>query len=164
MASEIFFRGTTVEVDVRSFGNQAQLASVGTRLQQLGMQVVASSTPSSVIEGHLPIGQLTAAATLPGVVGIDPAYRPRFGNQGSANDQGEQVLRADVAKQQFAINGSGITVGVLSDSANKFQGGLADSIRTGDLPPAARINLLQDGPDGSTDEGRAMLEDIYDIA
>jgi len=71
------------------------------------------------------------------------------------------------AIQQFpGLNGSGITVGVLSDSANRFQGGLQDSINTGDLPPVSRISILADEPVGgiNSDEGRAMMELIYDMA
>jgi hypothetical protein len=82
---------------------------------------------------------------------------------GDCENQGDQVLRADVARTQFAVNGAGVTVGVLSDSVNRLAGGLADSVRTGDLP--ANVTVLQDlvGP-GGTDEGRAMLEQIHDIA
>ena len=55
-----------------------------------------------------------------------------------------------------------MTVGVLSDSVNQFAAAWPTRSTTGDLP--ANVNVLQDGPAGSTDEGRAMLENIHDIA
>ena len=68
-----------------------------------------------------------------------------------------------------------MTVGVLSDSVNQAANpgteppGLAGSVQTGDLPSGSglggsAVNVLSDGPAGSTDEGRAMLENIHDIA
>ena len=53
-------------------------------------------------------------------------------------------------------------VGVISDSVNQFEHGLADSVATGDLPKG--VQIIQDGLPGDTDEGRAMLEEIHDIA
>jgi large repetitive protein len=167
LSKQISFVGTYVGVDVRGFGGTAaSLGSLSTQLQGLGMQVRAADVKTSIVEGIVPIGQLPAVAALSSVVGIDPIYKPIFFNQGKANDQGEQVMLADAAKQQFGVNGAGVTVGVISDSANEFQGGLATSIGTGDLPPISRINVLQDAaPNTSnTDEGRAMMEDIFDVA
>ncbi len=60
-----------------------------------------------------------------------------------------------------------MTVGVLSDSVNQYPTtgtGISASVASGDLPSNPPVNVLQDGPAGSTDEGRAMLENIYDIA
>ena len=57
-----------------------------------------------------------------------------------------------------------MTVGVVSDSVNQYNGGLSDSESTGNLPTSPPVNVLSDGPAGSTDEGRAILEDIYDVA
>ncbi len=61
------------------------------------------------------------------------------------------------------LNGAGLTIGILSDSFN-VNGGEASDIAAGLLPPADQINILQEGPPGSTDEGRAMAQLIYAIA
>ncbi|MFM7150446.1 MAG: S8 family serine peptidase, partial [Gemmataceae bacterium] len=57
---------------------------------------------------------------------------------------------------------------MISDSVNQVNSdefadrGLAESWRTGDLPTS--IQILMDGPDNSSDEGRQILEVIHDIA
>ena len=53
---------------------------------------------------------------------------------------------ADVARTQFSVDGTGVTVGVLSDSVSQFAGGLADSYETGDLGASNPVNVIQDGP------------------
>jgi hypothetical protein len=58
---------------------------------------------------------------------------------------------------------AGIKVGVLSDSFNDLGGAAADEA-DGALPPASQIQILNDLPSGGTDEGRAMMQIIHDIA
>jgi hypothetical protein len=67
-----------------------------------------------------------------------------------------------VARTRFGVDGSGIAVGVLSDSFNCLGGAAAD-VANGDLSPVA---VLQEEPDCSsgTDEGRAMLQIVHDLA
>src|SRR5262249_47320114 len=93
-------------------------------------------------------------------------YKPRSSAvyQGIAYNEAETSLFADVARGQFNVDGTGVTVGVLSDSVSQFGGGLASSYATGDLNPNNPALVIQDGPAGSEDEGRAMLENIHDIA
>ena len=50
----------------------------------------------------------------------------------------------------------------MSDSINRVGAGVAGSQATGDLP--ANVQVLADGPPGSSDEGRAMAEIVYDTA
>ena len=52
-------------------------------------------------------------------------------------------------------------MGIISDTINKVGGGIADSQKTGDLPPS--VNVLLDAADG-IDEGRAMAEIVFDAA
>jgi hypothetical protein len=63
----------------------------------------------------------------------------------------------------LSVNGSGIKVGVLSDSFNDLGGAAADEA-DGALPPAADIDVIKDLASGGTDEGRAMMQIIHDIA
>jgi hypothetical protein len=73
-----------------------------------------------------------------------------------------QVLQA-LNDTNRGVDGSGIKVGVLSDSFND-KGGAAMDEATGMLPSAPYIQVLKDLPSGGTDEGRAMMQIVYDIA
>jgi hypothetical protein len=63
----------------------------------------------------------------------------------------------------LSVNGSGIKVGVLSDSFNDL-GGAAGDEADGALPAAADIDVIKDLASGGTDEGRAMMQIIHEIA
>lgn len=155
----IMITGNSVGVDIKATGNFNNFV---TTMQSVGMQVTAKDSARSIVEGFLPISALLTVSTSTQTVGVSPIYRPRTYQQGQANNQADATLKADVARQQFGVNGSGVTVGVLSDSVNRLGNGLAASVATGDLP--TNVNVIEDGNPGDTDEGRAMLENIYDIA
>src|SRR6185312_11289319 len=75
---------------------------------------------------------------------------------------GSSALKADQLRSAFGLTGSGIKVGVLSDSFNNLGGYAADS-SSGALPPG--VVVLGDELDGKgSDEGRAMLELVHQIA
>ena len=80
---------------------------------------------------------------------------------GSVTSQGDVAQLSDVGRTSFGVDGSGIRVGVLSDSWDT-QGGQAAGIASGDLP--ADIIVLEEFPVPGSDEGRAMGELIYDVA
>src|ERR1700722_11768103 len=61
------------------------------------------------------------------------------------------------------VNGTGIKVGVLSDSFNDL-GGAATDEADGALPSASNVQVLEDIASGGTDEGRAMMQIIHDVA
>jgi len=73
-----------------------------------------------------------------------------------------QVLQA-MDDSGLSVNGSGIKVGVISDSFNDLGGAAADEA-DGALPSAANIDVIKDLASGGTDEGRAMMQIIHDIA
>jgi len=91
---------------------------------------------------------------------------------GKVTSEGDRALRSNVARQQFNLDGSGITIGVISDSFNAYQGEQAD-INSGDLPGRSNLNgydrpvrVLKDQTNFRfvSDEGRAMLQIIHDVA
>ena len=73
-----------------------------------------------------------------------------------------QLLQA-LDESGLSVNGSGIRVGVLSDSFNDLGGAPVDEAH-GALPPASLIDVIKDLPSGGTDEGRAMMQIIHEIA
>lgn len=92
-----------------------------------------------------------------------------------------QLLAAD-ARGKYGVDGSGVTVGVLSDSYDKATTAsdgsplathAGDDVESGDLPgpangcsgQAAPVDVLQDFPSSAAgDEGRAMLQIVHDVA
>ena len=82
---------------------------------------------------------------------------------GSLTSQGVVTHGANVAAQTYGAKGTGVRVGVLSDSAEA----LTMLIGTGDLPPGtqnvADIDTVLNGGPG-TSEGTAMMEIVYDMA
>ena len=88
--------------------------------------------------------------------------------QGSVTSEAVRAMFVDLARSRYSnINGTGITVGIMSDSFD-CQGNQAEiDIQTGDLPPFSRINVLADlqpSDEDCIDEGRAMMQLVYDIA
>ncbi len=92
----------------------------------------------------------------------DAPHQPN--SQGAANNQAETALEVDAVRRVFTnLNGSGISVGTLSDSVNQVGGGIAASQATNDLPGNTIVTVLADSGSSPTDEGRAMMELIHDM-
>ena len=87
--------------------------------------------------------------------------------QGSVTTEGDATHRAFDARGTFSVNGSGLKIGVLSDSANAT-GALTAAQTSGDMPPSCPagppcFTMVQDFA-GGADEGLAMMEIVYDMA
>ena len=87
--------------------------------------------------------------------------------QGAVTTEGDATHRAFDARGTFGVNGSGLKIGVLSDSANAT-GALTAAQTSGDMPPNCPagppcFTMVQDFA-GGADEGLAMMEIIYDMA
>lgn len=130
-------------------------------LQALGMDVLQVTPDQNLVSGYLPLNQIHNLTSVPFFSAATAGYRP-ITRAGSVQTEGDTVMLADTFRATTGFNGAGTKVGVISDSVNQFAGGLADSQATGDLPPG--VQVLADGPAGSTDEGRAMLEIVHDVA
>ncbi len=160
----IQFNNGLVGIQLKSLGGDFD--QFQTQLTELGLKILVSSATYGVVDGWVPVNDLPTIASLPQTQSGQADYAPysRAEYQGIAYNEGETSMFADAARSQFGVDGTGVTIGVLSDSVSQFAGGLADSYKTGDLSSTNPVNVIQDGPAGSTDEGRAMLENIHDIA
>ncbi len=88
---------------------------------------------------------------------------------GKATSEGDVDHRAADVRSTYGYMGQGIKIGVLSDSYNA-KNGAANNVTTGDLPGPGNpdgdvtpVTVVQDFAGGS-DEGRAMLQVIHDLA
>jgi len=147
-------------IDIVSLGDPNTLLP---GLQALGLQ--NSAVFGSVISGSLPIGAISQVETLSGVVFVQPTIAP-LSNAGFVDNQADVVLNSNSVRQPFpfgfGVDGTGITIGVISDSFNNLGRANLD-FATGDLP-TGKVGVLQDLPGGGSDEGRAMMQLIHDIA
>ncbi len=152
-----------VLVNLRSLPGQLSLLQPSA--VQLGLDVTGVTPSQELVTGYLPIQSisdlLNGRASLQGFSTMTPVWAPLHW-AGSVTSQGDSIIQADTFRATTGLDGTGTTVGVLSDSVSQVGQGVAGSQATGDLP--ANVTVLQDGNPGNTDEGRAMLEVIHDVA
>lgn len=138
-----------------------------------GMTDVQTDQDQLKITGSFPILNLLLINELIEYVNFARPVYPGAPQKGIVTTQGDTAMLSFIARNGFNVSGSGIKVGVLSDSySTKFNGSAADDdILRGDLPGISNgqyptpVHVLKDYPYGvATDEGRAMLQIIHDIA
>ena len=87
--------------------------------------------------------------------------------------EADAPLRADAARTAYSVDGSGVTIGIISDSFNKTiePASMIEDVSNGALPgdgnPCGRdtpVELLSDERDNGEDEGRAMAQLVHGIA
>jgi Subtilase family len=177
--------GGRVLVDVRfSRGAIAALDELG----DAGAVVVTPSRRYQTVTAAVAPGQLPALAAVPGVEGVIEKRTPMLFGLGAECEGGwrisEGVAQLDAASARSAhgVDGSGVTVGVLSDSYDEApfaadESGpvatrAAEDVATSDLPGAANpcagekapVDVLQDFGFEASDEGRGMLQIVHDVA
>ncbi|MEO1437780.1 MAG: S8 family serine peptidase, partial [Bacteroidota bacterium] len=127
-------------------------------LQGIGMK--QASAFKNKINGDLPITQIPNLFGLEGLQFVDCEYQP-ITKSGNVLSQGDGAIRSDDARASFSTDGTGLKVGVLSDSYNTLSGEAA-AITSGDLPND--VSVLSEYSATGTDEGRAIAEILYDVA
>ncbi|MCH8993373.1 MAG: S8 family serine peptidase [Chloroflexi bacterium] len=143
-----------VIVDSASADTTEALAALGARIERV-------DTEHGIVQAQAPVGSLRQIADLPGVSRVRlPDYA--FVNHGSIETEGDAIMNSDDVRSSFGVDGSGFTVGVISDGV----GGLADAQASGDLPAVdtTTCNVVAAAPDAAGAEGTAMLEIVHDIA
>ena len=134
-------------------------ASVSTELLEgivaVGGTVVNSHAQYDAIRARLPLARLETIAGEDAVIRIRPADQVITNMTNTS--EGDVAHGANIARTMSALDGSGVTVGVLSNGVDS----LAARQSTGDLPPS--VTVLS-GQGGTGDEGTAMLEIVHDLA
>ena len=156
---------------------------VSSELESLGVIVERRDESGTLIQARVPVKSLPQIAELENVIAVTA---PNYGrvNVGSALTEGDALLDFDDLRASKGIDGSGVTLGVVSDGIF----GLEDAMSLGDLPATAlnrdgtgtlvstsggviATSFRSDGdlegglsgaPTGA--EGTALLEIVHDIA
>jgi hypothetical protein len=156
-----------VLVDVRA-QQASQLSAMQSDLvNRLGMVVTGTTPDQYMVTGYMPRKQIMNVIGVTGYTAAAPVWAPMHW-MGSVMTEGDAAIKPQ--GDASVGDGTGTTVGILSDSINQISSnvgtpgiGIAQAQATGDLP-ARGVNVLQDGTPNNTDEGEGMAEIIYDVA
>ena len=175
--------GNRVLVEVRFDSGAAASAA---DLRQAGAQVVNVSPQYQTVTVAAKPDELRALNGVPGVAAATEVLSPVTAEStcpsGAVVSEGVQQLHAGEARQTFEVDGSGVTVGILSDSYNRAteaadgSGPVATTastdVKEGDLPGTGNtcageetaVGVLDDTESNGADEGRAMAQIVHDVA
>ena len=132
----------------------------------LEAELIALGAHDTAIAGRFVSARLPIAS-IPSLENVVPLKFARQAlsktNAGQVTSQGDHVMRSDLARNTFEVDGTGVTVGVLSDSFNCLGGFDADKA-SGDLPASVEVTQELSGCSSGSDEGRAMLQIVHDVA
>ena len=156
------FSSGRILIDARAVADGASLLD---DLKELGL--ANGTRHGEVVSGLLPVAAIDRAVGLANLRSISASPAP-IRNAGSVTSQGDIALRAVNARTIYTLDGSGVTVGVLSDSYDTLDGAATD-IGSGDLPPSGVQVIGGESAYCGTlifcvDEGRAMLQIVHDMA
>jgi hypothetical protein len=147
--------GDRVVVDVTAHGDARALES-----ELIGLGMRHTAVFGAVVSGELPIAAVPVLPTLAGLRSARPSYAMR--RAGSVTTAGDHAMNADATRAAYGVSGSGVKVGVLSDSFDCLKGA-SGGVSSGDLSTVTVVQEISDCT-GATDEGRAMLEIVHDVA
>jgi subtilisin family serine protease len=146
---------------------------VSLKTQLVGQGMLDARPHDHSVTGRVPIAALGDIATVSGLRFVKPVLAAT--RVGLTTTQGDHSMHSDLARAQFGVDGTGVRVGVLSDSFDCAPGPFAsgqnftragqDAVN-GDLPLGVRVLAdLHMVPDSEcTDEGRAMMQIVHDVA
>ncbi len=143
------------------------------QLMALGMtDTIANGPHSFVITGNFPINLLSQLNTNPLIEYVRPLYPP-INNRGQVTTQGDKTMKSDIVRERFGLDGSGVKIGVISDSYNS-KAKAQEDVDQGDLPGLKSSGATSENPEpvqvvmdygtAGKDEGRAMLQIVHDVA
>jgi hypothetical protein len=188
--------GSLIETDqgilVQVFSDHLT-AAVERDLAGAGATIVDSDRSLGIATARVPVADLDRVASVAGVRYVAEVLQPVVGGRdslgstglaatvqaacGSVHSEGDAQLHADALRSAWDTEGSGVEVGILSDSwdvSGQDRTSGAQDVASGDLPGAANTcpgpdrttpaTVLAEGPVDATDEGRAMGQIVHDLA
>ncbi len=148
--------GGYIVVDAIASGEASALAS-----DLVGMGAMDVVAYKSIVSARIPISAIQSLNNLSSLQFVRPFYA--ITNVGATTSQGDVAQTSDLLRTAETVDGTGIIVGVLSDSYDCLSGEAA-GIVSGDLPADVNVLLDEAGCSSGSDEGRGMLEIVYDVA
>jgi hypothetical protein len=167
-------RGAEVVAEVRF----ERGASAGAEaLRAAGASVLDVSRRYQTVTVASVPADLSALGDVAGVAGVTEVLAPIVRGVdcgGSVRSEGDSQLGAADARASWGVDGSGVTVGILSDSFDRRAGAVthaAGDVAGGDLPGPGSpcgsqqpVGVLSDPFSSGSDEGRAMAQIVHDLA
>lgn len=166
--------GDRVLVDVRFDSGAAAAVEA---LRAAGGEIVHVSRRYQTVTVATRPARLPAIGDLARVGGVSEVLAPIVRGAdcgGAVRSEGDTQLNASNARAGFGLDGSGVTVGILSDSFDRNPAAAthaADDVASGDLPgpgspcgSTAPVGVLDDSAGEGADEGRAMAQIVHDLA
>ena len=129
-------------------------------VQAAGGTILSSLPNYHSLQATMPVENIESIATRADVDFIRPAQKARNNFVDSEGDYTHQAIQA---RANFPANGSGITVGVLSDSIDNGSNALSAAIASGNIDPYNTFILPGQAGTGEG-EGLAMCEVVHDLA
>ena len=176
--SDVTHRVTRKLPALRASDGYVSISAYGDDLQGLRTQLTAKGlidgvVHSTAVSGKAPVAALGDMAATTGLKFLRPTLA--MARAGATLSQGDRSLRADLARRESGVSGRGIRIGVLSDSYDCAPGAFepgapftraAQDMANDDLPRDVLVlKDLADAPsDDCSDEGRAMMQLIHDVA
>jgi len=142
--------------------------------------ILPNGLSKHTITGEFPIVNLLKLNQLQDLLSFcKPYYSPYVGG-GLVTSQGDTTIRTYLARKGYDLDGTGVKIGVISDS----YGTITDPVKTYSDPcvglnqtlivntapidlsegDVGNVTVVQDFPAKRTDEGRAMMQIVQDLA
>ena len=166
--------GNRVLAEVRFESGAA--AALGA-LRAAGAEIVHVSGAYQTVTVAAPPADLPAIGDVAGVGAVTEVLTPIVRGSdcgGAVRSEGDTQLNAANARASFGVDGSGVTVGILSDSFDRDLSAAthaAGDVASGDLPgpgspcgSTAPVDVLDDSEAAGADEGRGMAQIVHDLA
>lgn len=180
--------GNRVLVDVRFEDTGGNAPPVVDALRAAGAEVLHVSRRYRTVAVAAKPAELLGLRDLPGVEAVTEvltpivdavggpvtATTPYVACFGRDTSEGDVQLAAAAARAKFEVAGTGIKVGILSDSFDQdalAPTGATEDVASGDLPGpgnpcghTTKVEVLDDSESEGEDEGRAMAQIVHDLA
>lgn len=121
-------------------------------IASLGGNVITDFPQYQAIRANVPLAGIENLAARAEVSFVKPAVRAV---NNAVDSQGDYTHQANTARTTFGVNGSGLKIGVVSDSV--------DNLSTSQIAGLVTVLTGQSGMP-ATGEGTAMLEIVHDLA